>query len=176
MAPRSPGPPGWVTRGSAPWVPYLRRKWFCRMAFRRPCGSEGGAEVRFERASCPFGSAHPGVLAGRPTLKGPCALAPADQCPGIMKAISPWGDVAVNSGFPGRRRTGAHAHPGGLCSGGFGRRRVGRDTARGVALAVPARQPLPGWGRRTPGPGSFWPAGGNDEPSTNGCGQRRSAR
>jgi len=101
MAPRPPGPPRWVTRGSAPWVPYLRRKCFCRMAFRRPCGSEGGAEVRFERASCPFGSAHPGVLAGRPTLKGPCALAPADQCPGIMKAISPWGGVAVNSGFPG---------------------------------------------------------------------------
>src|SRR5664279_3518278 len=83
-----------------------------------------------------------------------------------MKAISPWGGVAVNSGFPGRRRTGAH--PGRLGSGG--RRRVGRDAARGVALAVPARQPLPGLGRRTPGPGSFRPAGGDGEPSQTAVG------
>jgi hypothetical protein len=61
---------------------------------------------------------------------------------GIMKAISPWGGVAVNSGFPGRRRTGAH--PGRLGSGGVGESAGTRR--EGSLWPCPHGNHFPGWG------------------------------
>ena len=174
MAPRSPGPPRWVTRGGDPWVPHFCRKCLCRMVFRRPCGKRRWRGGPVLAGVVPDRRRPPRCACRASNAEGALCSGTGRPMPGIMKAISPWGDVAVNSDFSGRRRTGAH--PGGLGSGASGVGESAGTRREGVALAVPARQPLPGLGRRTPGPGSFWPAGGNDEPSTNGCGQRRSAR